>query len=231
MAVTALEIKTCSPFAQGIAFGDVGPYEQLDGTVHFAVDPDHPSNAGITDLQLAPRDAHGLVRCWADVRILKPAALQHGNHRLLLDIVNRGNPTVLTNFNSAVGRMEPGNGFLMRQGYTVVWCGWQDDVPATAGLIRIQVPEAIDAGGKPLAGKIAVTFQPDTHMHVQLLSDRMHRPHPRRFLASSGRLRVWKAAASCPMLAIFIWRRGLYLGRSTRWFTPPSARRRSAWDC
>src|SRR2546426_874447 len=130
MAVTALEIKTCSPFAQGTTFGDVGPYEQLDGTVHFVVDPDHPSNAGITDLQLAPRDAHGLVRCWADVRILKPAALQHGNHRLLLDIVNRGNPTVLTNFNSAVSRMEPGNGFLMHQGYTVIWCGWQDDVPA-----------------------------------------------------------------------------------------------------
>jgi len=78
MAVTALEIKTCSPFAQGTAFGDVGPYEQLDGTVHFAVDPDHPSNARITDLQLAPRDAPGLVRCTADVRILKPAALQHG---------------------------------------------------------------------------------------------------------------------------------------------------------
>ncbi len=182
MAVTALEIKTCSPFAQGTAFGDVGPYEQLDGTVHFAVDPDHPSNARITDLQLAPRDAPGLVRCTADVRILKPAALQHGNHRLLLDIVNRGNPTVLTNFNSAVGRMEPGNGFLMRQGYTVVWCGWQDDVPATAGLIRIQVPEAIDAGGKPITGKIAVTFQPDAHIYVQLLSDRMHRPHPARDL-------------------------------------------------
>jgi hypothetical protein len=178
MAVTALEIKTCSPFAQGTAFGDVGAYEQLDGTVHFAVDPAHPSNAGIADLQLAPRDAHGLVRCWADVRILRPAALQHGNRRLLLDIVNRGNPTVLTNFNSAVGRMEPGNGFLMRQGYTVVWCGWQDDVPATPGLIRIQVPEAIDAGGKPITGKIAVTFQPDAHMHVQLLADRMHRPHP-----------------------------------------------------
>jgi hypothetical protein len=39
MAVTTLEIKTRSPFAQGTVFGDVGPYEQLDGTVHFAVDP------------------------------------------------------------------------------------------------------------------------------------------------------------------------------------------------
>jgi hypothetical protein len=182
MAVTALEIRSCGPFAPGTAFGDVGPYQQLDGTVHFAVDPDHPRNVGITDLKLAPRDAQGLVRCSADFRMLQPVALQHGNHRLLLDIVNRGNPTVLTNFNSAVGRMEPGNGFLMRQGYTVVWCGWQDDVPTTPGLIQIKVPEAIDAAGKPTSGKIAVTFQPDARVHVQLLSERLHRPHPARDL-------------------------------------------------
>src|SRR5688572_26351656 len=50
MAVTALEIKTCKPFAQGTAFGDVGPYQQLDGTVYFAVNPDHPRNTGIADL-------------------------------------------------------------------------------------------------------------------------------------------------------------------------------------
>ena len=178
MAVSALEIKTCSPFARGTAFGDVGPYQQLEGTVHFAVDPDHPRNTGITDLRLAPRDARGLVRCSAGFRMLQPVALRQGNQRLLLDIVNRGNPTVLTNFNSAVGRTEPGNGFLMRQGYTVVWCGWQDDVPTTPGLIRINVPEAVDAGGQPISGKIAVTFQPDTHVQVQLLSDRLHRPHP-----------------------------------------------------
>ena len=188
MAVTAFEIKTCSPFAQGTAFGDVGPYEQLDGTMHCAVDPDHPSNAGITDLQLAPRDAQGLVRCWADVRILKPDALQHGNHRLFLDIVNRGNPTVLTNFNSAVGRMEPGNGFLMRQGYTVVWCGWQDDVPATPGLIRIQVPEAIDAGGKPVAGKIVVTFQPAARIQYDQMSFVVRNTDAGRVAAIAGRL-------------------------------------------
>jgi hypothetical protein len=78
--------------------------------------------------------------------------------------------------------MDPGNGFLMRQGYTVVWCGWQDDVPETPGLIRIQVPEAVDAGGQPISGKIAVTFQPDAQVSVQLLSDRLHRPHPAKDL-------------------------------------------------
>jgi Alpha/beta hydrolase domain len=182
MAVTTLEIKSRSAFNQGTAFGDVGPYEQLDGTVHFAVDPSHPRNAGITDLKRAPRDAQGVVRCSADFRLLKPVNLQDGNQRLLLDIVNRGNPTVLTNFNSAVGRTEPGNGFLMRQGYTILWVGWQDDVPAVSGLIRIDVPEAGDAGGQPLTGKIAVTFQPDAQVQVQLLSDRLHRPHPAKDL-------------------------------------------------
>ena len=120
MAVAALEIKSCSPFAQGQTFGDVGPYQQLDGTVHFAVDPDHPRNARITDLRRASRDAQGLVRCSADVRLLQPVEPQRSNQRLLLDIVNRGMPTVLTNLNSAVDRQDPGNGFLMRQGYTVV---------------------------------------------------------------------------------------------------------------
>ena len=182
MAVTALEIKTCSPVAQGIAFADVGPYQYLEGTVHFAVDPDHPRNAGITDLSRAPRDAQGLVHSSADFRVLQPVAPERGNQRLLLDIVNRGNPTVLTNFNSAVGRMDPGNGFLMRQGYTVVWVGWQDDVPVVPGLIRITVPEAVDAGGQPISGKIAVTFQPDAPVRVQLLSDRLHRPHPAKDL-------------------------------------------------
>jgi Alpha/beta hydrolase domain len=89
---------------------------------------------------------------------------------------------VLTNFNSAVGRLEPGNGFLMRQGYTALWVGWQDDVPTTPGLIRINIPEAVDAGGQPIAGKIAVTFQPDAHVQMQLLSDRLHRPHPAKEL-------------------------------------------------
>ena len=83
MAVTALEVKTRCLFTQGLAFGKVGPYEQLEGTAYFAFDPDNPSNATITDLKLAPRDANGLVRCSSDFRILKPAAPQRGNHRVL----------------------------------------------------------------------------------------------------------------------------------------------------
>ena len=54
MAVTRIEITSRTPFARGESFGDVGPYEQLDGVIYFAVDPEHPANSTITDLTLAP---------------------------------------------------------------------------------------------------------------------------------------------------------------------------------
>ena len=39
MAVVRLDITTCRPLAGGQEFGDVGSYQQFDGTAHFAVDP------------------------------------------------------------------------------------------------------------------------------------------------------------------------------------------------
>ena len=38
MAITELSIAKRSSFASGESFGDVGEYELLEGTAHFAVD-------------------------------------------------------------------------------------------------------------------------------------------------------------------------------------------------
>lgn len=96
MAVTALAIKTCTPYAPGTARGDVGSYQQLDGTVHCAVAPEHSSNAGSTDLRRPPRDAHGLAQCSAECCLLQ-AATPHvgtGHHRadrpVLRPVLERG---------------------------------------------------------------------------------------------------------------------------------------------
>jgi hypothetical protein len=182
MAVTKLLIMSRRPFAEEKAFGQVGPYEQLDGTVSFAVDPTHPANQLITDLKLAPRDVSGRVHFSADWRLLRPVEPQRGNHRLLFDILNRGRGPGLRNLNSAqdvapTEPLDPGNGFLMRQGYTVAWCGWQHDVPDTPGLMRLRAPEALTLDN-PISGKITVTFQPTTSACVQFLADRLHRPYP-----------------------------------------------------
>jgi hypothetical protein len=91
MAVVRLEIKTRRPLADGRKFDQVGCYEQLDGTAHFAVDPAHRLNGAVTDIDLAERGRDGLVHFTADVRILTPADQAHGNHRLLFDVPNRGN--------------------------------------------------------------------------------------------------------------------------------------------
>src|SRR3954447_13958788 len=95
MAVTSLEIKTRQPLAGGRDFGSVGDYIQLDGTAHFAVDPIHPLNRCITDIELAPRDGDGLVHFSADIRILAPEDARRGNQRLLFDVPNRGNRLAL----------------------------------------------------------------------------------------------------------------------------------------
>ncbi|MDA1127848.1 MAG: alpha/beta hydrolase domain-containing protein [Chloroflexi bacterium] len=175
MAVTSIDIKERVPYAVGMTFGDTGAYERLDGTVHFAVDPSNSANSLITDLELAPKNPAGLVEFSADFKILKPIDQHKGNHKLLFDVVNRGKPLSLMRINSApeTDPMDPGNGFLMRRGYTQVWCGWQHDVPETPGLLGIDVPEALG-----VSGRIAVTFQPNEAATTQMLSDRGHLPYP-----------------------------------------------------
>ncbi len=182
MPITKMEIKSRIPFADGQVFGDAGAYEQLDGTLDFAVDPNNPANETIADLGLAPRDAKGLVTFTTDFRMLRPVDSQRGNRRILMDIPNRGKPLALRNINSAPdvtpeAPMDPGNGFLMRQGYTVVWCAWQHDVPDVPGMLRVSLPDAVTPAG-PISGKIVVTFQLNASSQVEFLSSRNHRPYP-----------------------------------------------------
>ncbi len=190
MPVTRLEITSQRPFADGQSFGEVGSYTQIDGTAHFAVDPLHPANETVADITLAPRNAQGQVEFSADFRILRPDDPAKGNRRLLLDVLNRGKALALRNINSAPdispdAPLHPGNGFLMREGYTLAWCGWQHDVPETPGLLRINVPEALE-DGEPVSGRIVVTFQPNAVVESQYLSDRMHRAYPSDHLEDWG---------------------------------------------
>jgi len=59
------------PVFGGAEFGAVGPYERLHGTIFGELDPTHPLNAGIVNLDRAARNAHGNVEYQSDFRILK----------------------------------------------------------------------------------------------------------------------------------------------------------------
>ena len=108
MPVTRFEILLRRPLAGGAAFrgvtGEVGPYEELKGRLHFAIDPLHPANRRITDVELAPRNAAGRVEWWSDVSVLLPVDRARCSGRVLLDVVNRGNTVSVPNFNRATRR-------------------------------------------------------------------------------------------------------------------------------
>jgi hypothetical protein len=156
--LVSLEWHTREPFAGGKPFGDAGAYERLIGVARFAVDPAHPRNAPIVDLDKAPRNGKGLVEFAADVFLLKPVDPARGNGALFYDVNNRGNKLALGMFNGAGGNdpsksEHAGNGFLMRRGYTVVWCGWIGELLAGNHRLLLQAPVATDHG-KPITGVV-----------------------------------------------------------------------------
>jgi Alpha/beta hydrolase domain len=179
--VTRLEIARREVVLGGRAFGAAGPYEKIAGTVHFAVDPTAPRNQAIVDLRLAPRNAAGLVEFSADFYLLKPVDPARGNGRLFYEAGNRGTKRILTVFQNAAGSADPttaaefGNGALMAQGVTLLWMGWQWDVPA--GRMRMAIPIATEAG-RPITGLVRGNFIPGANATTAAIADRGHDAYP-----------------------------------------------------
>ena len=148
-----LIIEERAPFAEGADFGPVGAYERINGRVRFAIDPRQAANRHIVDLTLAPADDRGLVEYSTEFFIIKPVDMSRGNRRLLYDVNNRGNKRALQFFNDAPPNNDPrtardaGHGFLMRRGYTVVWCGWQGDLLPGDGRMTMELPVATGPDG------------------------------------------------------------------------------------
>src|SRR5947209_7731655 len=144
--LVALEIRHREPFAGGTAFGDVGPYEKIGGVARFAVDPGHARNRDIVDLSLAPRNAQGKVEFEADFVLLAPRDPAKGNGAVFFDVNNRGGKLALRFFNNAPGGNDPttaadaGDGFLLRRGYTVAWCGWIGEILPGGGRLLLHPP-------------------------------------------------------------------------------------------
>eukprot|EP00961_Rhodomonas_salina_P154948 2087277-Rhodomonas_salina.3 len=81
-----------------------------------------------------------------------------GNRRVLYDVNNRGNKTVMRAFNSAglsgndlSAAGSTGNWFLLREGYSIVFSGWQASTSALTFDFRRKVlsecVEEVQAGG------------------------------------------------------------------------------------
>lgn len=171
-----LHMETREPFAEGVDFAEAGPYERLDGRAAFAIDPRSPAYQGVVDLLYAPRNASGYVEYETTFALLKPVDLTRGNQRLIYDVVNRGNKRLVQFFNDAPHSNTPtrpehaGNGFLMRRGYTILWCGWQGDILPGEDRMTLQLPTPVHETG-PITGRVRAEFIADAPgMHAFPLS-------------------------------------------------------------
>ena len=168
--VTKVDVITRTDIANG--------YEQITAKVHFAVDPKDPRNAVIADIDKAPKGADGRVEFTSDMLVLRPKT--GGNGVALVDVVNRGGTTFLR-LNRTAGQNLVGDGFLMKQGFTIIAIGWEFDVAARNTNLRIEVPVATD-NGAPITGIVRAAFIADRR-------DTTHHHWRCAFVCASGRQR------------------------------------------
>lgn len=119
---------------------DYGTHERVIGRVHFAIDPMRPANQIIADIQFAPRNDRGLVEFSSDVLFFRPKDRARARGTVFLEVVNRGRDQSLVIMSGASqSDLSPeswdmGDRFLLEQGFTVAFLGWQFDVAAASGL-------------------------------------------------------------------------------------------------
>ncbi|HYM25685.1 MAG TPA: alpha/beta hydrolase domain-containing protein [Vicinamibacterales bacterium] len=180
--VVRLRVERREVVLNGRAWGAAGPYEKLVGKVDFGFDPNLQRNDIIVDLKLAPRNARGEVEASADFFLLKPVDPRRGNGRLFYEVGNRGGKSLLGTFQKAAGSPDPtteaqfGDGALMRQGFTLLWMGWQWDVPVRDGVMRMQMPVATE-NGKQITGLVRGNFILNDRSATAELADRNHQAY------------------------------------------------------
>jgi alpha/beta hydrolase family protein len=161
-AVTRVEIASRTDMA-------IPNYERITGKVYFAVDPALQANQIIADIALAPRNEKGLVEFSADLEVQRPKT--KGNGTALVEISNRGGKG-MTNMFDLAGRNEPGDSLLFDQGFTLVWIGWEFDIPNRDGLMKLYAPVI-----KGITGVVRSEITVDKRATSESLGDRAQLPY------------------------------------------------------
>lgn len=167
-AVRRVEVTERTPIANN--------YERVSGRVYFGADPKLAVNRIVRDLERAPVNARGEVEFSAEFTLLRPADPAKSNGTVVFEVSNRGNKGMLNRFNfSQPG--EFGDGYTMRQGYTLAWLGWEYDLPATPGLLHFTAPK-FRRDALPAPGLVRSEFIPDKTVTTMPLGDRTMDPVP-----------------------------------------------------
>ena len=169
--VVRLTVEKREPFTdEGVA------YEKLTGRFFGELDPRHPLNAIITDIEHAPRNARGLVEYSATFTILKPVDMSKGTGVLVYQVPNRGRANI------------EGGGYFAdfrARGHVLVASGWQADIQPGPGIESMVTPIAKYADGTSITGPVMARIA-DAPAGCQHAADH---PRPRDRHGHAGELR------------------------------------------
>jgi len=166
VAIIEIKIDTIEPFADGQAFGEAGSYLRIKGIAKGEIDPAALENSVITDLDKAPRNAHGMVEYETDFFILRPINPRRARSVLVYDVTNRGRKMILNLLDDASGDADTNNpktaqdiglGFTLGRGYSLVWSGWDSGAPRANNGMTARLPPPLE-NGEPMVRRIRDEF-------------------------------------------------------------------------
>jgi Alpha/beta hydrolase domain len=134
-----------SPAFNAASFGTAGPYETLSGRAFGELDPKDPHNSLIQDIELAPRNAHGMVEYTASFQIVKPVDMSKSSHLMWHDVPNRGGRITIVPDERALGDIGLSS-------------GWQGENSGTTAAgpknEYVVVPVAHNPDGSAITGSV-----------------------------------------------------------------------------
>ena len=196
MPIKRFEIIRREPFADGMTFGEVGAYERIEALAHYRVDPNDPTNQVLTDIDHVERESDGMIAMTGEVSMIRPVNPDAGNRCAMVELPNRGKRTAPRQYNLAPMQIEysdaidVGDGFLMRHGWSVVWCGWQWDVPEETPGVKLRAP-LVNTAAHPHPGG-----REQMHFRVQPAHNRSIIPLTDQHVGALGKHARIRAAAA-----------------------------------
>jgi hypothetical protein len=150
--VVRVEIASRTDVLGGKAFGDAGSYERITGRVFFSLPVANQHNLGIVDLSNAVNLKNGEVEFSSDFVAFRPKDSRKSNGAMILEVPNRGHARILSLVDGGDQDLagDPGDAWLLRNGFTVVSLGWQWDAYGPDAL-RFYAPVAKE-NGKTITG-------------------------------------------------------------------------------
>jgi hypothetical protein len=158
--VLRVEIASRTDVLNGKEFGAAGTYERIIGHVVFSLPVDNPHNRNIVDLRNAVNLRKGAVEFSSDFIAVRPKDAGKGNGSMILEVPNRGRGHIIALVDGGDWDLakDAGDGWLLRNGFTIVSLGWQWDAEGP-GALRFYAPVAKE-NGKTITGLLRGDLMP-----------------------------------------------------------------------